>query len=84
MYKVRCEEAKIAMNHRAIPLEILDASRKRKGGTQLKLDPELLKVVRPKEFTKAELLHRLAQFIVCDEQVSLKLFLKRLSSMVPA
>ena len=65
------------MNHRAVPPEILDVSKKKKkGGVQLKLDPELLKVVRPKEFTKEEILHCVAQFIVCDEQVSLRLFKK--------
>ena len=65
------------MNHCAVPPEILDASKKKKkGGVQLKLDPELLKVVRPKEFTKEEILHCVAQFIICDEQVSLRLFKK--------
>lgn len=71
IYKARCEEAKIKMVDRAIPPELLDTTKpKVKVKTQSTLDAALLNLTWPKEFSKAEVLRAVAEFVVCDDQVS--------------
>jgi hypothetical protein len=61
------------MNHRAVPPEVLNANAKgKKKGKQMTLDGVVLKVDVPKEFTPQRILHAVAQFVVCDDQVSQK------------
>lgn len=78
VYQRRCVEAGIEMHHRAVPPELLSPKpAKKTGGTQTTLDAALAKVVVPKEFSKTTLLRAVAQFVVCDNQVSRILMLKK-------
>lgn len=73
IYQKRCTTAGVAMHHRAIPPDVMTHMdrEKAKGGVQSTLDSRMFKIVRPQEFTKADILHSVAMFIVCENQVSL-------------
>lgn len=70
-YKERCKEDDIPENHHAIPREILKENEeaKSKGKQQVKIDKILDKATVPREFTREGVLHAVAQFVACDDQV---------------
>jgi hypothetical protein len=68
LYKERCEEANIPVNHRAIPPKIVQMGRK--DSTQTMLDDRVVNVNRPENFKHEGLLRAMAQFIACNDQVS--------------
>lgn len=65
IYKEKCEEANVPVNHHAIPPKLLRALAGDKS--QTKLDKMVFK--RPETFTREGLLHTIAQFVACDDQV---------------
>lgn len=75
MYKARCENAGIKPHHHALPRKIYRAMKKemweKKGEatTQTTLDSVVVKK-NVKQFTRQGLLHDVAKFVVCDDQVS--------------
>jgi hypothetical protein len=71
VYKERCKEKRIPENHHAIPREILKQieEEKSKGKKQTKIDNMLVKSTAPREFTREGVLHAVAQFVACDDQV---------------
>lgn len=72
-YKERCKEKDIPENHHAIPREILKKMEEEKstGKKQGKIDNIFDKSTAPQEFTREGVLHAVAQFVVCDDQVLL-------------
>jgi hypothetical protein len=68
LYKERCDEANIPVNHRAIPPKIVQMGRK--DSTQTTLDDRVVNVNWPENFKHKGLLHAMAQFIACNDQVS--------------
>ena len=73
VYKDQYTKGGIDMHRCAVPDDILkEASRLKKNGTQGTLDLQLLKLSKPQDFMKEEILRCVAQFIVCDDQVSVK------------
>lgn len=69
----RCNEQEIAENHHAIPRDVLEQQKqleKKQAGGQPTLDAMLPRVPGPRSFSREEVLKRVAQFIVCDDQVS--------------
>jgi len=60
-----------AENHHAIPRDILKENEeaKLKGKKQTKIDNILEKSTAPQEFTREAVLHAVAQFVACDDQV---------------
>ena len=74
MYKTKCAELKVPEHHHAIPREIVRANieaKKRAKEGQLNLGGMFLqKTVAVKEFSREDVLHTVAEFIVCDDQVS--------------
>ena len=68
IYRENCTKAGVEMHPRAVPDHILKQVGKKTKGIQGTLDGQLLKM-RPREFTKAEILCCVAQFVVCDDQV---------------
>ena len=71
VYKERCQEKGIPENHHAIPQDILKQmeEEKSKGKKQKKIDSILVKSTGPREFTREGVLHAVAQFVACDDQV---------------
>ena len=67
VYKERCEEKGIPMNHHAIPQGLVKKQAKR--GTQQMLEDAFQKAA-VKEFLKDEVLKAVAEFVVCDNQVN--------------
>jgi hypothetical protein len=72
IYKARCEEGGIELNERCIPRQILKKAQLQAVGkstsTQMTLD-NVLEVAKPCEFSKDNILHAVAQLVVCDDQV---------------
>lgn len=75
IYKARREAAGIKLHHHALPRKLFRAMRKEemakaKGGTrkQSKLDNVVVKEKKT-EFTCENLLHEVAKFVVCNDQV---------------
>ena len=56
------------MHHRAIPPEVVSAQEKKTK--QMTLDGVAVKINIPKEFMPKWILHSIAQFVACDDQVS--------------
>jgi hypothetical protein len=75
VYKMRCQKENIPENHHAIPRPLwkrMQADKKQvKLMTQTKLDVAVHLVNRPQTFTREGVLHAVAQFIACDDQVRL-------------
>jgi hypothetical protein len=71
VYEGRCKEKGIPINHHAIPRDILKQRNEEKenGNKQVKINDILPKSTGPKEFTREGVLHAVAQFVVCDDQV---------------
>ena len=71
VYKERCQENGIPENHHAIPREILKQMEEEKsmGKKQTKIDNMLEKSKMPCEFSREDVLHAVAQFVACDDQV---------------
>lgn len=71
IYKARCEGG-IKLNEQCIPRQILKKAQLQAAGksmlTQMTLD-NVLQVAKPCEFSKDNILHAVAQLIVCDDQV---------------
>ena len=78
VYSTRCKEARIAEHHWAVDRnvwEMMQAKATGKTGkTQTKIDAMFGKGSLPKEFTRDGILHAVAQFIICDDQVSANTF----------
>jgi hypothetical protein len=70
IYKQKCEAANIPMNHHAIPPKIAEAlARSERERSQTTLDSIVIN--RPDAaFTRDGILHAVAQFVACDDQVS--------------
>ena len=71
IYKEKCSQANLTLHHHAVPhdlwAEIMKKPKKKgKGGQQTLILP---KVVGPKEYIQDDVLHAVAQFMVCDDQV---------------
>ena len=72
IYKVRCKDGNIPVNHHAIPRNIfrqMKEDKKRKGGTQATLDRMLEKTAEVKTYSREGATHAIAQFVACDDQV---------------
>ena len=70
LYKERCRELGLTEHHHAVPREIAKAEEKKllKGGQQ-RLDDVFQRAV-PKEFSRQGILKAVAEFVVCDDQVT--------------
>ena len=66
IYKAKCEKKGLKVHHHAIPQEML----KKKGSGQQMLAQAFQKASKPKEFSRAGALKAVAEFMVCDDQVS--------------
>lgn len=77
VYKERCKENNIPENHHAIPREILKKMKEAKlgGKKQVKIDNILVKSTAG-EFTREGVLHAVAQFVACDDQVWLDVLMR--------
>lgn len=75
LYKERCEKEKIPENHHAIPRAVIKAKEEEKAMSkkQAKLDGsfEVVKSPGPTEYSQVNVLHAVAQFVACDDQVRL-------------
>ena len=72
IYQERCAECGIKENHYAIPREVKNArfeAKKLEQSGQRTLDG-MLSVPRQKEFSRENMLKAIAEFVVCDDQVS--------------
>jgi hypothetical protein len=70
IYKERCNAANVPINHYAILLKygkMLEMAKKAKSQSTL---DNLLLVDRPDTFTRDGIVHAVAQFVACDDQVS--------------
>ena len=72
LYKKRCEDEKIPLNHRAIPPQVLKEmeTSRTAGKKQSTLDGIVTTVAPLKEFSRDGLLEAVAKFVACDDQVS--------------
>lgn len=74
MYQERCAAQNLKENHHAIPRDVLrarnEAMKGRKEG-QRTLDGAFQRVSKSKEFSRDDVLKAVAEFVVCDDQVSL-------------
>jgi hypothetical protein len=77
LYKTRCEEAGIEVDHWAMPRKDWEAMQNKtknpktggKGEQQGTLDGAFGKITGPQGFTRDGILHTVAQFVACDDQV---------------
>jgi hypothetical protein len=73
LYKQRCKDGNIPENHHALPRplwkELQEAKNKPKAMQQGKLDRVFETLKSPVEFTREGVLHAVAKFIACDDQV---------------
>ena len=75
IYKQRCDKKDIPVNHHAIPRQVLRAIEEEKlngGKAQVKIYQVLEKTAGPWEFSREDVLHAVAQFVACDDQVWLE------------
>ncbi|KAG2343195.1 hypothetical protein BDR05DRAFT_884948 [Suillus weaverae] len=75
VYKEKCMALKIHENHHAIPCAFIHAvqeEKKQMKGGQKKLDIMFQGTRIPQEFSKDEVLRAVAEFVVCNYQVSEK------------
>jgi hypothetical protein len=69
IYRCKCEEADIPINHHAIPPKLAKLLEKvEKAKSQTTLDDIVAK--RPDTFMRDGILHAIAQFVACNAQVS--------------
>jgi hypothetical protein len=74
LYKEQCENTGILINHHAIPPKLAKTLEKEeKEKLQTKLDDKY--VTHQEVFTREAALHAVAQFVACDDQVSMMLVL---------
>jgi hypothetical protein len=71
IYQKKCEDAEIPVHHWAIPRQVWNEMGKKEGKAREKLDNVFEKLTGPREFTRDGILHTVAQFIACDDQVCL-------------
>ena len=77
IYKKKCEDAEIPVHHWAIPRQVWNEMESKKGNNKKKnegeaqatLDHVFQKMSGPREFTRDGILHTVAQFVACDDQV---------------
>lgn len=75
LYKERCEKAGVPINHHAIPPKLAKMmAKEKKEKLQMKLDDTY--VTHREVFTREAVLHAVAQFVACDDQVSTMLDVK--------
>jgi hypothetical protein len=73
IYKLKCEEANVPLNHHAIPPKLAQMERQRES-TQMTLDDKL--VNRGTDtFSRDGLMLAVAQFVACDDQVSFQMMI---------
>jgi hypothetical protein len=73
VYKEKCMVLNIGENHHAVPRAFVQAAqeaKKQMKGGQKKLDIMFQGARIPQEFSKDEVLRAVAEFVVCDDQVS--------------
>ncbi|KAG6807118.1 hypothetical protein H0H92_008736 [Tricholoma furcatifolium] len=73
IYKAKCEDGGIPINHRCISRNVLKEMEVKKLQEKEKkkqsvLDGVIVKVNRPKEFSKTGTTHAVAQLVACDDQ----------------
>ena len=68
-YKARCEAANISEIEHAIPRNIVAERKKEVMSGQMTLDREFKKVA-VRAFSRDDVLKSIAEFVVCDDQVS--------------
>jgi hypothetical protein len=71
IYKLKCEDANIPLNHHTVPPKVAQMERRREG-TQTMLDDKLVNWGTD-TFTRDGLLQAVAQFVACDNQVSFRI-----------
>jgi hypothetical protein len=79
IYKERCKAGNIPENHHAIPRHIfrqMKVDKKTTGGVQSTLDGVVGKSAHLKSYTREAVLHAVAQFVACDDQVREMLMLR--------
>jgi hypothetical protein len=73
VYKKQCKEKKIPENHHTIPRplwrQMQDKKKNTRGNTQTKLDGVIDVINWLQIFMREGVLHAVAQFIACDDQV---------------
>jgi hypothetical protein len=73
LYKQRCKDGNIPENHHALPRELWkelqEAKKNPKAMQQRKLDGAFKAIKAPAEFTREGVLHAVARFVACDDQV---------------
>src|SRR5258708_955657 len=73
LYKQQCKDGNIPENHHALPQplwkELQEAKKNPKAAQQGKLDGAFKPIKGPAEFTREGVLHAVARFVACDDQV---------------
>ena len=74
VYKRKCEDAEVPVHHWAVPRTIWNEmeGKKHDKDRQTTLDGKFPKRTGLQEFTHVGILHAVAQFIACDDHVSLR------------
>lgn len=71
LYKKRCKDGNIPENHHAMPRVLWkELQEKKKGMHQGKLSAVFETVKSSVDFTREGVLHAVARFVACDDQVS--------------
>lgn len=71
LYKQKCDDEHILLNHRAIPPQLLkEMETLQEKKKQTTLDDAVIKLSPPTQFTRDGLLEAVAKFVACDDQVS--------------
>lgn len=72
LYQERCAAEDILENHHAVPRDVLAEQKlkKKANAGQPTLDTMFPRAPGPRTFSREEVLKRVAQFIVCDDQAS--------------
>ena len=73
LYKQQCKDGNIPENHHVLPWplwkELQEAKKNLKAAQQGKLDGAFKPIKGPAEFTREGVLHAVARFVACDDQV---------------
>jgi hypothetical protein len=72
VYKSKCKELGLKENHHAIPRDIakLQANRKKQGKDIQQDLGQMFQKSQNKEYSREDVLRTVAEFVVCDDQVS--------------
>jgi len=72
VYKEKCAELGIGENHHALPRALILAQEEAKKNVQKKLDGMFQKAPKLCHFSREDVLRAVAEFVVCDDQVSIE------------